>query len=385
MTGWANQPLKNGAEEIAGAKQPKIRLLKQEKLTSSYPVDEISGEWTECTPETVKDFSAVAYFFGRELAEKEHVAIGLIQTAWGGTPAHSWISPAGIAAANLDSVYRDAGNIAVDVARAHARASLYAREDAEATKAGKPLVKHPLIPTESLGPFTPGSLFNAMIAPYVPYAIKGVIWYQGETDRDPERAPYYGRVFPALIQDWRTQWKQEDLPFLFVQISSFPSRTGDWGAVREAQRETLVSVKNTAMAVTLDVGSEKVIHPPDKQTVAHRLALGARKVVYGEDVKWQGPSFVQATTEGNAMRVWLSHADGLTSHDAAIGDFEVAGTNGVFHAAEAKIENRDGAATILVSSKDVPAPAYVRYGWAKYVKSYLYNKDGLPLGTFSSR
>jgi len=384
MTGWANQPLKNGAAETASANQPRIRLLKQEKITSNYPLPDISGTWSICTPETVRDFSAIAYFFGKEIAEHQNVPIGLIQTAWGGTPAHSWISPAGIAEANLDSVYRDAGQIALDVAQAHAKQDLYAREDEEAKKEGKAPQRHPGIPSEALGAFTPGSLFNAMIAPYTRYSIKGVIWYQGETDRDPSRAPYYANVFPALIQDWRMQWEEGDFPFLFVQISSFGAKTGDWGAVRDAQRRAL-SLRNTAMAVTLDVGSKQVIHPPDKETVAGRLAACARGMVYNEDLQWESPSFERIVVEGNTLRILLTHAAGLTAKESATADFEVAGDDLVYHPAEAKIEKYNGAPTIVVSSKDVTAPLHARYGWTPYVDSYIYNAAGLPLGTFISQ
>ena len=249
---------------------------------------------------------------------------------------------------------------------------------------GRPVPKHPGIPSEALGPFLPGVLFNAMIAPYTRYSIKGVIWYQGETDRDAPRAPYYDRVFPTLIRDWRKQWAEGDFPFLFVQISSFEAKTGDWGAVRDAQRKTL-SLRNTAMAVTLDIGSKKVIHPPDKETVSARLVAAARGIAYGEDLKWQSPTFERATIEGSTVRVWLSHAEGLTAKDNTLSDFELAGSDLVYHLAEAKIEKYGDAETIIVSSRDVIAPLYVRYGWAPYVTCYIYNGSGLPLGTFSSQ
>lgn len=384
LTGWTNQPMKNGPAEIAAANHSRLRLLKQEKIMSNYPLPDISGKWVVCTPETVAGFSAVAYLFGKDLLKRENVPIGLIETAWGGTPAHSWISPMGLGEANLESVYRDAGQIALDVAHAHAQQALYAREDQEARAMGRPVPKHPGIPSEALGPFLPGVLFNAMIAPYTRYSIKGVIWYQGETDRDAPRAPYYDRVFPTLIRDWRKQWAEGDFPFLFVQISSFEAKTGDWGAVRDAQRKTL-SLRNTAMAVTLDIGSKKVIHPPDKETVSARLVAAARGIAYGEDLKWQSPTFERATIEGSTVRVWLSHAEGLTAKDNALSDFELAGSDLVYHPAEAKIEKYGDAETIIVSSRDVIAPLYVRYGWAPYVTCYIYNGSGLPLGTFSSQ
>ena len=228
----------------------------------------------ECTPETASHFSAVAYFFGREISEREKVPVGLIDTTWGGTPAHSWISPDGLASANLTSVFEDAATIARDQGRADQIRANYAREDAAAQAAGKPLPSHPRIPMDHSGAWAPGTLFNAMIAPYTRFTIKGAIWYQGETDSDAKRAPYYLRVFSTLISDWRNQWGEGNFPFFFVQISSFNSPAPGWPVVRDAQRRTLF-MRNTGMAVTLDVGTPNNVHPPDKQTVGNRL--GARR------------------------------------------------------------------------------------------------------------
>ena len=223
FTGAIPAPLKDGEKEIAAANHPRLRLLIQKRATSDVPLNETSDTWTECTPDTARHFSAVAYLFGREISEREKVPVGLIDSTWGGTPAHSWISPAGLAAANLTSVFEDAGTIAEDQGRADQIRAYYAREDAALQAAGKPPASHPRIPADHGGAWVPGTLFNAMIAPYTRFTIKGVLWYQGETDSDAKRAPYYARVFPTLISDWRRQWGQGDFPFLFVQISSFNS------------------------------------------------------------------------------------------------------------------------------------------------------------------
>jgi sialate O-acetylesterase len=376
-------PLKDGEKEIAAANHPRLRLLMQKRATSAVPLTEASDTWTECNPDTARHFSAIAYFFGREISEREKVPIGLIDSTWGGTPAHSWISPEALAAANLTSVFEDAGRIAEDQGRADQIRAYYAREDAALQAAGKPPATHSRIPTDHAGAWVPGTLFNAMIAPYTRFAIKGVLWYQGETDSDARRAPYYARVFPALISDWRRQWGQGDFPFLFVQISSFHSTASGWPLVRDAQRRAL-SLRHTGMAVTLDVGTPDNVHPPDKQTVANRLALAARAGVYGEAVEYSSPEFLQATTEANAMRVWFTHADGLTSHDQEIGGFELAGDDHAFVPANAKIEKIGESHTVLVSSPKVPFPRFVRYDWSGVVTTFLYNRAGLPAGTFTS-
>jgi sialate O-acetylesterase len=374
--------VKDGDKEIAGANQPRIRLLLQKKGTSPTPQTDILETWTECTPETARKFSAVAYFFGRELQQREHVPIGLIDATWGGTPAHSWISAEAIAANNLVSVFNDAVAINRDQAHVEAVQASYDREDAELKAAGKPVPAHPYIPGGNVVGWTPSGIFNHMVAPDVRYAIKGVIWYQGETDSDAQRASYYWRVFPTLISDWRHQWAQGDFPFLFVQISSYKSN-GGWGTVRDAQRRTL-SLRNTAMAVTLDVGAPTNVHPPDKQTVAARLALAARAIVYGEKVEYLSPAFVQTTTEPGALRVWFTNAAGLTSRGQPVGGFEVAGDDHKFQPATAQIEKLGDALTVLVTSPQVPSPRFVRYAWDGYVPTYLYNDAGLPAGTFSS-
>jgi sialate O-acetylesterase len=231
--------------------------------------------------------------------------------------------------------------------------------------------------------WTPGALFNGMIAPDTKYAIKGVIWYQGEADGGPLRAPNYGRVFAALIKDWRRQWGEGDFPFLYVQISSFDTSAGGWGDTRDGQRRAL-SLINTGMAVTLDVGVARNVHPPDKQTVGARLAQAALGAVYGEQGEYSSPRFLQATTEPGAMRIWFTHAEGLTTRGAPQEDFEVAAEDKKFFPGSARIEKIGDRETVLVQSDKVPNPKYVRYGWSGVVKSYFYNAAGLPGGTFTS-
>ena len=381
LSGFPNSAvLKNGADEIAHATLSNVRLLRLEKTTSEFPMNEVSATWTECNPQTAADFSAVAYFFGREISAKEKVPVGLIDTTWGGTPVESWISLMGISSdASLMPLFRSRALFAADLADEPAMRAKEKRERDAAEAAHQPPPKQSWHPNPAS--WEPAALYNGMIAPETRYAIKGVIWYQGETNSDPERAPLYVKEFPALIDDWRRDWAQGDFPFLYVQISNFYSPNEDWGMVRDAQRRTL-SVEKTGMAVTLDIGTKDNVHPPDKQTVGARLALAARAMVYGEHgIEYSGPLFREATVEGSAMRVWFDHAEsGLTSDGAPAG-FEIAGADGKFVPATAKING----STVVVQAASVSKPEFVRYGWASWTDANLFNKDKLPASTFTSQ
>ncbi|MEO8736786.1 MAG: sialate O-acetylesterase [Edaphobacter sp.] len=380
MKGFAGSAvLKNGAEEIAHATLPQVRLLRIANKSSDIPVEDVTDTWTLCTPETAADFSAVAYFFGREISQKEHVPIGLIDATWGGTPVASWISLDGIAAnASLMPIFAARAHFADEQKRLSRVEAAEKREDAAAVAAHQPAPKHSWHPNETS--WLPAALFNGMIAPITPYSIKGAIWYQGETDSAPATAPIYERSFSTMIADWRSHWQQGNFPFLFVQISSFKSDGEHWGIVRDQQRRTL-AVSNTAMAVSLDVGKTDNVHPPDKQTVGARLALAARGMVYGEAVDYSGPLFRQATREGSGMRVWFDHATGLKSKEGSLVGFEVAGRDKQFVAATAVIKG----SSVLVTNTTVNDPQYVRYAWENATVANLYNGAGLPASTFTSK
>lgn len=373
--------LKNGAQEIAAATQPRIHLLRFPQAGSNYEEADQSAVWTLCTPETAAEFSAVAYFFGRDLEQHEHVPIGLIDSSWGGTPVSSWISLAGLSA-DASLMPEFAARVSMEEGEADVAPMLAEekREDAAARAAGKPAPWHPWHPDPSS--WQPAGLFNGMIAPAIRYSIKGVIWYQGETDSSAQRAPYYDRAFPALITDWRSRWQEGNFPFLFVQISSFTStRAETWGIVREAQRRTL-KLANTAMAVTIDIGQPDNVHPPDKQSVGYRLSLGARAVAYGEKLEYSGPLFRQATVDQGSMHVYFTHDEGLMARGGALSGFEIAGSDGCFRPAEAKVAGH----AVVVSAESVHRPMYVRYGWANNaLRANLVNGNGLPAGTFTSQ
>jgi sialate O-acetylesterase len=370
--------IKNAKEEIAHANLSQVRLLHFGQKSSDVPLNDVTANWTECTPDTATSFSAVAYFFGREIQQREHVPVGLIDATWGGTPIDSWISLNTLGSdPSLMPVFVNRAQFTKNQSRLNQIIASEKAEDAAALSAHQPLPKHHWHPEEDS--WLPAGLYNGMIAPATAYTIKGVIWYQGETDSAPERASLYQRLFPALIADWRTQWNQGNFPFLFVQISSFDSPEESWGEIRNAQRRTL-SVAGTAMAVSLDVGLVNNVHPPDKQTVSARLALAARATVYGENVEFSGPLYRQTTTDGSALRVWFDHAEGLKSNGPKVESFEIAGEDHHFVPATAKIEGE----TVVVSNPTVSSPRYIRYGWDNFTSANLYNQDDLPAPTFTS-
>ena len=384
LQGFPNSAVvKNAAAEIAAANNPRLRLLLVPHKTSGFPLNDVAASWTECTPQTAATFSAVAYFFGREIAAKENVPIGLIDSTWGGTPADAWVSMDTLGSdPSLLPAFASRAHFARDLADVDLLRAAEKSEDATAQAAGKPLPKHPWHPDE--GSWTPSNLYNGMIAPFTPFAIRGFLWYQGEANSAHDRAPVYARLMSGLISDWRSHFAQGDLPFLYVQISSFFSPGEDWGLVRDQQRRVL-SVANTAMAVSMDVGDSDNVHPADKQTVGARLARAARSLVYGETVAYSGPLYRETSTElqpngATALRVWFDQADGLTTRGGPLTGFELAGEDHRFAPAEARIEG----GTVLVISTAVQQPVYVRFTWSSVVTANLYNAAGLPAPTFTS-
>jgi len=358
LKGFDGAPLKNAAAEIAAATDPHVRLLRIEHKSSPIPLRDIDANWTTTTPATATDFSAIGYFFAREIAARQHVTVGIIDSTWGGTPADSWVS--------TDALASDAALATI----------AEAREDAAIVASGGKPPPHPWHPPEDA--YRPSSLYNAMVAPFTDYGIKGVIWYQGETNSNVARAPYYADLFRGLITDWRHNFAQGAFPFLFAQISSFNSPEEEWGLVRDAQRRALV-LTDTAMVVTTDVGDPGNVHPADKQTVAARLALAARSVAYGKRVAYQSPLFRQVSGEPGGKRIWFDHAEGLTSRGAAVVGFEVAGPDRRFVPATARI---DGESVVVTGA--VSKPSYVRYNWSNVVPGSLFNAAGLPMSTFTS-
>ena len=531
---WPLRDAAQGAAATAAANFPQIRLFNVPNRAELQPQPELAGgDWQVCTPQSAANFSAVAYFFGRDLYQRYKVPVGLISAEWGGTVAEAWTSAAALqklpdfqgmattlsqqtgSIAEREAAYatqlrawqqspaaQDQGllpgqptwaepnlatttwaslqvpglwesqtpelrdfdgvvwlrreltlpptaanqpltlslgqiddqdstffnGVAVGGTRGHDKLRRYP-VPAALVKAGRNVVAVRVTDTGGGGgmwgkpaevaatvagltvpltgawqyrpgfdpasrprsPFpagaanTPTALFNGMIAPLIPYALRGVIWYQGESNA--ERATQYRTLFPALIQDWRSRWQQGPLPFLFVQLAGYmpdspEPATTDWAELREAQRFTSVSVPKTGMAVALDLGNAADIHPRNKADVGHRLALVARRVAYGETgVVATGPTFEKLTTEGNRLKLSFGNVGSGLVLKPANGNspsFAVAGPDQRFVWAQAQVQG----ATVVLHADGVSNPVAVRYAWGNNRPALLYNKEGLPASPF---
>ena len=389
LSGWGPRlPIRNSAEEVASANLPDLRLLLVPRASAEHPLQDIAATWQRCTPDTAKSFSAVAFFFGRELLADQHVAIGIIDSTWGGTPAEAWVSTEGLADPDLSGVWSAYADFLNADAQLQPVLAAEKREDEAALAAGKPKPSHPWHPQAES--FRPAGLYNGMIAPLTPLTIRGVIWYQGETNSGNSRIANYQALFAAHIADWRTHFAQGNFPFLFAQIAAFDSPPEEhWGAAREVQRRTL-AVANTAMAVTLDTGEQHNGHPANKQAAGHRLALAARSLVYGESVHAAGPLFLRADRENttgqpSALRVrFKDPAEALRCPANTCLGFELAGEDRHFHPATATVQAVPNDNSIVVTSTAVSTPAYVRYAWPSWTDANLVDTDGLPASTFTS-
>lgn len=346
---WSVAQSADPQKTIAASANERLRLLTVPRQATPEKQETAEVRWVVCGPETVKDFSAVGYAFGKELEAKLGVPVGLINTSYGGTPAEAWTS----------------------------------RETLEADPAYRELLAAcAAMPANS--PHRASGLFNAMIHPLLPYAIRGAIWYQGESNAS--RAEQYKTLFPAMIQDWRKAWGQGDFPFLFVQLAPFQAivqepAESDWAELREAQRLTLKKVAKTGMAVITDLGDEKDIHPKAKAPVGKRLALAALGIAYGQPVVSSGPEFESMRVEsGKAILKFKNAEGGLVSKGGPPAGFTIAGADGKFVNAQAEIEGDE----VVVWSPKVAEPVAVRYGWANYPVVNLWNKQGLPASPFKT-
>ncbi|MCG6187792.1 sialate O-acetylesterase [Maribellus maritimus] len=525
---WSVDRSKNAEEEIALANYPKIRLFTVPKTVAQFPKDDISsGEWVECSPETIGGFSAVGYFFGKKLQTELEVPIGLLHTSWGGTVAETWTSAETISddpdfkemlvklqQMNLENYkeqkleevkkilggefptedkgmengkpvwsaldfndsnwktiktptyweaqgymdidgigwYRKEIQLTEEQSQSNLTLHLGKVDDSDITflngieigktenkyneeriytvdkkyiQPGKNMIvvrvddtggnggiwgdpkdqfiaignekmdisgdwkfkiSKASVSAVNIGPNSyPTLLFNGMINPLLPYAIKGAIWYQGESNAS--RAKQYQRIFPDLIEDWRAQWNQGDFPFLFVSLANYmkPVETpaaSEWAELREAQTKTL-SLPNTGMAVTIDIGEANDIHPKNKQDVGKRLALNALKVAYGKEIVFSGPMFESVEfSKGKATIVFSETGSGLKVKDkyGYLKGFEIAGSDKKFHWAKAELATNN---SVVVSAEEVENPVAVRYGWANNPDDLnLYNKEGLPANPF---
>jgi sialate O-acetylesterase len=375
--------VKDFEKEIAAANFPDIRLFTVKRVVTPEPADDVQGSWSSCTPDTVKNFSAVAYFFGRELHQTRHLPVGLIHSSWGGTPAQAWTEKSYLDddqnlhmyLTNWDKTLTDYPAKLQDYEK-----MVLPKWEAQVAAAKASGKTPPAKPAAPVGPGhqnTPAGLYNGMIAPLTPYAIRGVIWYQGESNASANEARLYRRLFPAMIESWRKEWHEGSFPFYFVQLANFQTN-GWWPVLRESQTETL-ELSHTGQALAIDVGNRTDIHPTDKQTVGHRLALVALSQTYGENILSSGPTFRELTLDGPEATIWFdSVGRGLDAKGGSLSGFAIAGSDQKFVPATARIvENR-----VVVSSPEVKDPKAVRYAWADYPMATLYNRDGLPAVPF---
>jgi sialate O-acetylesterase len=432
-------PLRSSFEaekDIAASANAMIRLYTVPKLKANAPTNNVPASWQECGPQSSPGFSAVAYYFARDLQKALGVPVGVIHTSWGGSPAEVWMSEETL---SRNAGYkRDILDTYADVLkRTQDSIAQYEKESAQAKQEGKPFSKR-----RPGMPWKPTELYNGMIAPLIPYAIQGAIWYQGESNAG--RAWQYRTLFADMIRNWRRDWGQGDFSFLEVQLAPFmpikeePAESS-WAELREAQVLATKALPKTGIAVITDVGEEKDIHPKKKEPVGARLALAARGIAYGEKIVYSGPAFKSMKVDGNQAVLSFNHVGaGLEAHNMAkvvafapdgkalatnvvdtgrnpgaksatfspdgkqvvttggdktvrlwdvstgreisspLKGFSICGEDKKFVWANAEIKGNQ----VIVSSPAVSKPVAVRYGWADFPVVNLWNKEGLPASPF---
>lgn len=377
----------NASQEIAEAQFPSIRQFKIPHAVASSPATDCAGTWVRCTPDKVGEFTAVGYFFARDWSARTGVPVGLINSSWGATQIESWMSEATLQADPAAQDIQTRWKLCLEEypARYAAYKVALVKWNDEAATAEKAALKfaqpRPSAPEGEGGRWQPAGMYHAMIAPLTPMALCGVLWYQGESNCS--RSTEYRTLFPALIQQWRADFAQPQLPFYFVQLASYEhprDKTGEtWASLREAQVLAL-RLPATGMVVTIDIGDRKNIHPINKQEVGRRLALVARAQLLHENMEYSGPVFTGLQREGTRLRLTFNHAEKLVAHGDCLTGFELAGDDHRFVAADARIEENN----VVVSSTAVRLPVAVRYAWSNYPVANLFNQAALPATPFRS-
>jgi sialate O-acetylesterase len=364
-------------KEIAAANYPQLRIFMAKSKKSYEPESEIQGEWKVATPENAGAFSAVAYLFGRDLNQALKVPVGMVVVAFGASTAESWISRPVVAAdaemrpmlTHFDELY--------EFYKTHPGATTDQAPAAPQTINSRPGKPGPLRdPVQDQ--HQPTVLYNGMVHPIVGFAVRGVIWYQGESIVGGKAGvALYPHVMEALVKDWRAEWGEGNLPFYCVQLPPLKN-TSNNPMVREGQAK-LLSLPGTGMAVTLDVGDPANVHPKNKEPVGDRLSRIALANVYGRKIEFSGPVFAGAKVEGSNVVVSFNHAEGLAGKDGPLQWFQVAGADGNYVDAVATVQGK----TVVVHSDAVTSPVYVRYAWDNYPQgANLINGAGLPAAPF---
>jgi len=354
---WSNGVI-NLEETIKDANYPKIRMFTIAHKVADEPLDDVNGSWLVCSPDQIGSFSAVAYFFGKEISKKMNVPVGLINSSWGGTPAESWT--------RKEVLERDTALWPI-LQRYQYVIDNYAQILKE-RKDNKDIIG-------ADNNKSPYKLYNGMIHPIIHYTIKGAIWYQGESNAT--RAYQYRKLFPAMVKSWRKEWKLGDFPFYFVQISPHKSQNP---VIRESQLISMDRLRNSGLAVTTDNGDAKNIHPRNKEVVGKRLSYWALNRLYGQkNLNPSGPLYKKMKIEGKQIRVYFRPGiSGLISKSGELKEFVIAGADRVFVKAKAIIEGN----TVLVWSDQITHPEAVRFGWSNVPDPNLFSTDGLPASPF---
>ena len=372
------------APDIAGSANPQIRHFNVKKAKADKPLTDVAGSWQIAGPDTTTSFSAVGYYFSRELQKSLKVPVGVIHTSWGGSPAEVWMSEE-VLTGNPDYKRDIMDTYPAQQERFEKALEKFKKDKAAATADGKTFTKQ-----APRAPWKPVELYNAMIAPLIPYAIKGAIWYQGESNSG--RAWQYRTLYADMIKNWRRDWNQGDFTFLGVQLAPFDhsrkrtleeitARPGDssWAELREAQCLSTTVLKNCGLAVITDVGDKDDIHPTKKAPVGARLALQARQIAYGEKLVAAGPVFRSLKVKGSqAILSFDNVGGGLEARGGSLTGFALCGEDGKFFWGQANVQGD----TVVVSNPIVAKPVAVRYGWADFPVVNLWNKEGLPASPF---
>lgn len=380
--------------EKKSADHPRLRMFTVRSGPATKPQDDCTGEWEVCGPETVGGFSATGYFFGRELLNTLEVPIGLINSSVGGTGIEAWTSldvqEARPELVPMFKAWEDRANsYDPESAKARFEKQLAAwMDDAKKARAdGRDAPRRPRAPVDPREDRNhPANLFNGKIAPLIPFALRGVLWYQGEHNaRTVESAELYRHQLPLLIEDWRDRWNQGDIPFAWAQLPNYkkatvePQVVSEWAVLRESMSRTL-SVPQTGMAVTIDIGEANDIHPKNKQDVGKRLAAWALAKVYQQDVPASGPVYSSHKVEEARVVLKFDHlAGGLVVRGSdPLKGFAIAGEDKKWHWASAAIAGE----TVVVSHPSITKPLAVRYAWGDNPACNLFNAAGLPTAPF---
>ncbi len=344
LNGFFGEPVFGSHDIIGKSINPYIRLLTVDRNYSSTPLFDFIGKWEESNPQSSRYFSAVAYTFAKYIHESLEVPVGIISSAWGGTPAEAWADKS-----FLDDEFEP--GIIINNSE------------------------------EKFEEYNPGYLFNAMLNPLIPYTVKGGIWYQGENNR--ERAKHYSKLMQVMVDSWRDKWGLGDFPFYFVQIAPFsyadPNESSS-AELRDAQLDAMKNIKNSGMVSTVDIGDFNSIHPPEKIKVGNRLAYWALNQTYGyKSITPSGPIPITAKVDESRVIISFDYAEnGLYNFNGPLKDFEISGDDNIFYEAQAKICGE----AIIVESSYVSKPRKVRYGWKNYFEASLFNIEGLPATSF---